>query len=63
MKNLQKRKKYISPHIESQFVELESGITAASVTISPGGRNSNTPWNPEIEDWEIEDQTSGGISL
>lgn len=63
MLNSAKRKPYASPTFKLELVELEKGITAASATISPGGSSTTNPWNPEIEDWEIEGQTSGEINL
>jgi|GEM_PF-1228297 len=41
---------YEAPAIEVQYVELEQGIAAASATVSGG--DSDTPYQPDVTDWQ-----------
>jgi len=45
-----KTKKYVAPTIELTIVELEQGIAASSATISGG--DPDTPYQPQVEDWQ-----------
>lgn len=49
------KKKYHSPKIEAQIIQLEEGIAKSSANISTGG-TENHPDRPLIESWGTEDQ-------
>ncbi len=58
MKNTVKQL-YLPPSILIFWIELESGIAAASATISGGP--SGQPDIPQVDDWTSEDDLGSGL--
>ncbi len=58
-----KKLKYLPPVMEVTYVEMEFGIASGSATVTPGGRTASSPWNPEVQQWEVEGQESNGVEL
>jgi len=47
-----KKRKYLTPEIQVMHIELEQGIAASSATVSGG--NSSNPYQPEVEEWNVD---------
>lgn len=57
IKNIVKKKqKYVPPHIEVTFIEMEEGIASGSAMAKPGNGNDQI-----TEEWESEENTDHDV--
>lgn len=55
-----KKQHYVSPKLNTVFIEMENGIAAGSAQVSPGDQSN--PNSPDVNSWNNNGDVGGGTN-